>query len=83
MVPRQAATQITVLPLELQVGDHLDDDKNHVWIVMGRPFTTDAGRTVHVRVVRAHDLGLTEIRSWGVRERVDVRRTASAEEKKR
>ncbi len=79
MVPRQAASQITVLPLELQVGDHLDDDKSGVWMVMGRPFTTDAGKTVHVRVVRARDLGLTEIRSWGVRERVRVTRTASAD----
>jgi hypothetical protein len=81
MVPRQAAPQITVLPLELQVGDHLDDNTTGGWMVLGRPFTTHAGRTVHVRVVRARDLGLTQIRSWGVREQVDVRRATSAESK--
>jgi hypothetical protein len=38
-----------VLPMDLQLGDRLADETGE-WEVIGRPFTTMAGKTVHVRV---------------------------------
>ena len=42
-------TEIRVLPMELQLGDRLLD-KGAEWQVIGRPYSTAGGKTVHVRV---------------------------------
>ena len=70
-----------MLPLDLQVGDRLTDDTGE-YKVIGRPYTTNAGKDVRVRVNRVGDLAITEIRTWSAHERISVKR-ASAEEGKR
>jgi hypothetical protein len=67
--------------MELQVGDRLVDETGE-WEVVGRPYTTNAGKDVHVRVKRVDNAEATMIRTWGAHERISVKR-ASAEENKR
>ena len=50
--------------------------------IIGRPYTTNAGKDVHVRVRRVGQPDVTEIRIWRAHERVNVKRM-SAEEGKR
>jgi hypothetical protein len=50
--------------------------------VIGRPYTTAAGKNAHVRVKRV-DSDVTMVRTYGAHERVSVRRAASTEEGKR
>jgi hypothetical protein len=40
-----------VLPMELQIGDRLADETGE-YDVIGRPYTTAAGKNAHVRVRR-------------------------------
>jgi hypothetical protein len=42
--------------------------------VIGRPYTTNAGKDVHVRVKRVDDAEVPMIRSWSAHERVVVKR---------
>lgn len=44
-------TEMGVSPMELQLGDRLSDERSE-WRVIGRPYTTAGGKTVHVRVRR-------------------------------
>jgi hypothetical protein len=62
--------------------DRLTDETGE-YEVIGRPYTTNAGKTAHVRVKKAGQPEIAEIRSWGAHERVSVRRVRSAEEGKR
>ncbi len=66
-----------VLPMNLQVGDILSDEFSQ-WRVIGRPYTTAGGKTVHVRVESVKQPGVTQIRTWGAHERVAVTRTGGA-----
>ena len=74
-------SDLRVLPMELRVGDRLADETGE-WEVIGRPYTTAAGKTAHVRVQRVGSSDVTQIRTWGAHECVNVKR-ASAEEGKR
>jgi hypothetical protein len=38
-----------VLPMELQIADRLADEAGE-WEVVGRPYTTNAGKDAHARV---------------------------------
>jgi len=67
--------------MELQIGDRLVDETGE-WKVIGRPYTTNAGKDARVRVQRVGQPGVTEIRIWRAHERVTVKR-AIAEEGKR
>jgi len=78
--PRTPAER-RVLPMELQIGDRLVDETGE-WKVIGRPYTTNAGKDARVRVQRVGQPGVTEIRIWRAHERVTVKR-AIAEEGKR
>jgi hypothetical protein len=73
----KAPAQRRVLPMELQVGDRLVDETGE-YEVIGRPYTTAAGKNAHVRVKRV-DSDVTMIRMYGAHERVSVKR-ATAEE---
>jgi len=42
--------------------------------VIGRPYSTAGGKTVHVRVESVKQPGVTDIRTWGASERVAVKR---------
>jgi len=59
--------------MQLQAGDRLNDETGE-WEVIGRPYTTAGGKTVHVRVQRVNQPGATEVRAWGAHERVSVNR---------
>jgi len=62
-----------VLPMGLQIGDRLVGERAE-WQVVGRPYTTGGGKTVHARVESVKQPGVTDIRSWSAFERVAVRR---------
>jgi hypothetical protein len=66
---------IHVHPMKLQPADLLADERSE-WEVIGRPFATAAGNTVHVRVRRVRDPALTELWTWAAHERVTVQRVA-------
>ena len=71
--PVAAAPATTrVLPMQLQIGDRLTDETGE-YEVIGRPYTTAAGKTAHVRVKRV-DSDVTMMRVWGAHERVAVTR---------
>jgi len=70
-----------VLPMQLQIGDRLDDSTGE-WEVIARPYMTAGGKHANVRVQRADKPGVTETKMWGAYEKVSVRR-ATAEEGKR
>jgi hypothetical protein len=67
--------------MELQVGDRITDETGD-WEIIGRPYTTNAGKDAHARVQRVGQPDVTEIRTWGAHERISVKR-ASAEADKR
>jgi hypothetical protein len=68
-----------VLPMELQVGDRLTDETGE-YEVIGRPYTSAAGKSAHVRVRRVDNAEVTMIRTYAAHERIGVKR---AEEGKR
>jgi hypothetical protein len=59
--------------MELQGGDRLTDETGE-YEVIGRPYTTNAGKDVHVRVKRVDNAAVAMIRTWAAHERVAVRR---------
>jgi hypothetical protein len=59
--------------MELQLGDRVSDETGE-WEVIGRPFTTAAGKNAHARVRRVDPPHLTDLRTWAAHERVSVRR---------
>jgi hypothetical protein len=65
----------------LRIGDRLTDETGEYEII-GRPYTTNAGKDAHARVQRVGDPAATELRTWGAHERINVKR-ATAEEGKR
>ena len=67
--------------MQLQVGGRLADESGE-YEVIGRPYTTNMGKDVHVRVKRVDNAEVTMIRSWGAHERIRVKRK-TAEEGKR
>jgi len=46
--------------------------------VIGPPYSTAAGKVVHVRVESVKQPGVTEIRNWGAHERLAVKRVGGA-----
>jgi hypothetical protein len=79
-VPSPAITT-RVLPMQVQIGDRLTDETGEYEII-GRPYTTQMGKNVHVRVQRVDNTEVTMIRTYAAHERVSVKRV-SAEEGKR
>jgi hypothetical protein len=69
----QTAPELRVYPIDLQVGDRLTAVTGE-WDVIGPPFTTAAGKTVHARVRKVTDPPLTELLTWEADERISVRR---------
>ena len=58
--------------MDLQVGDRLAAESGE-WEVIGRPYTTAAGKNAHVRV-KGVGAAVTMIRVGAARERIVVRR---------
>jgi hypothetical protein len=65
---------IKVLPMLLQIGDGIVDERGE-WRVVGKPYTTAVGKTARVRVELKGQPHIHEIRAWGAHERVSVRRS--------
>jgi hypothetical protein len=77
---KPAPAEQWVLSIHLQVGERLADETGE-YEVIGRPYTTNGGKDVHVRVRRVDNADATMIRTWSAHERVSVKR-ATAEEGK-
>ena len=75
---KKAPPEVRVLPIDLKLGDQLVDERSE-WQVIGRPYSTAGGKTVHVRVESVKQPGVTDIRTWGAHERVSVRRANDKE----
>jgi len=73
MPPPEPPGTTRVLPMQLQIGDRLNDSTGE-WEVVGRPYTTVGGKNVNVRVQRPDKPGVTETKMWGAYEKVGVRR---------
>ena len=58
--------------MELQLGDPLADETGD-WEVIGRPYTSNAGKNASVRVKKIGQPEVMEIRSWGTHERISVK----------
>ena len=69
----QKAPDVRVCSVDLQVGDQLAAVTGE-WEVIGPPFPTPAGKTVHARVRKVIDPLLTELLTWEAHERVSVKR---------
>ena len=65
----------------LQIGDRLTDPTGE-WQVVGRPYTTNAGKDVHARVQKVGQPDVTELRTWGAHERISVKRAPTEEGKR-
>ena len=59
--------------MELGLGDRLTDETGEYEII-GRPYTTNAGKDVHVRVRRIDSAEVTMVRTYAAHERVSVKR---------
>jgi hypothetical protein len=71
--PDVCSALITVLPMQLQPGERITDESGE-WEVVGRSFSTAGGKNAHARVRKVSQPELTDIRTWGVHERVSVKR---------
>jgi hypothetical protein len=74
MAGRAEPPEHHILPVELQLGDRLTDQTGE-YEVVGRPYTTNAGKSAHVRVKRVDNAEVTMIRTYAAHERVAIRRT--------
>jgi hypothetical protein len=63
----------SVLPMQLKAGDRFTDETGE-WEIVGRPYGTVGGKTVHARVRKVGEPAVTEERTWSAFERVKVRR---------
>jgi hypothetical protein len=59
--------------MELHLRDRIVDETGE-YEVIGRPYTTAAGKTARVRVKRVDQSEVKMIRTWGAHERIAVRR---------
>jgi len=67
------STGFRILPMQLRVGDRLVDETAE-WEIVDHPYTTNAGKTAHIRIRRVDQPEVAQIRSWGAHERIAVRR---------
>ena len=70
---RRSSPATRYLPTDLRLGDRLADERSE-WRVIGRPYSTAGGKTVHVNVESVSQPGITDIRTWGAYEGVVVKR---------
>jgi hypothetical protein len=73
MPPPDPPGTTRVLPMLLRIGDRLNDETGE-YVIAGRPYTTNAGKDVHVRVRRIDNAEVTMIRTWAAHQRVSVKR---------
>jgi hypothetical protein len=78
MPPPLPPGTMRVLPMQLQIGDRLNDSTGE-WEVVGRPYTTAGGKNSHVRIQRVDKPGVAETRMWSAYEKVSVKRMSGNE----
>jgi len=81
MPPPDPPGTARVLPMLLRIGDQLTEETGE-YEVISRPYTTNAGKDVHVRVKRVDNAEVTMTRTWGAHEHITVKRTIAAEGKR-
>jgi len=54
---------LSILPMQLQVGDRFTDETGE-WEVVIHPYTTGGGKVVHARVQKVGEPTVTEERAW-------------------
>ncbi|PYN45369.1 MAG: hypothetical protein DMD95_08455 [Candidatus Rokuibacteriota bacterium] len=59
--------------MELQIGDRLID-KTGEWKVIGPLYRSPGGKNLGARVRKVGRADVTEVRTWGARERIAVKR---------
>jgi hypothetical protein len=57
----------------LRIGDRLTDETGE-YVIASRPYTTNAGKDVHVRVRRVDNAEITMVRTWSAHERITIKR---------
>jgi len=67
--------------MELQIGDRLIDETGE-WEIIGRPYSSSAGKIASARVRRVGESTVTEIRTWSAHERISVKRVSTEEGKR-
>ena len=72
--PEESRADIRILHAQLQIGDRLSDETGERKII-GRPFTTAAGKITHARVRSVNPSGLTDLRAWNAHAKISVKRT--------
>jgi hypothetical protein len=70
---KKEPSELPDLPMNLQVGDRIVDERGE-WRVVGRPYTTAAGKTARVSSRARRTPRIHEIRVWSAHERVAVKR---------
>jgi len=73
MPPPDPPSTTRVLPMLLRIGARLTDETGE-YAIAGRPYTTNAGKDVHVRLRRVDNAEVTMMRMWGAHERLAIRR---------
>ena len=81
MPPPDPPGTTRVLPMLLRIGDRLSEETGE-YVIASRPYTTNAGKDVHVRVRRVDNAEITMIRMYAAHECISVKR-ASAKDGKR
>ena len=62
-----------IRPMQLRIGDRLTDETGE-YVIASQPYTTNAGKDVHVRVRRVDNPEVTMIRTYAAHERISVQR---------
>ena len=70
-----APAERRVPPMELHIGDRITDETGE-WEIIGRPYSSSAGKIASVRVRRVGQPDVTEIRIWLAHERISVQRAS-------
>jgi hypothetical protein len=68
-----------VLSIQLKIGDRLVDETDE-YEVIGRPYTTAAGKNAYVRiqcVELVEQPNVIEVKTWGAHERVSMKRASA------
>jgi hypothetical protein len=73
MPPSDPRGTARVLLMLVRIGDRLTDETGEYEII-GRPYTTNSGKDVHVRVRRVDNAEVAMTRTWGAHERLAIRR---------
>jgi hypothetical protein len=73
--PAKGTTTLSLLPLEIQVGDRFTDEEGE-WEVVSHPATLHGAKSLRARVTRPGQPGAERDVTWPAHVRVEIRRSA-------